>query len=286
MKYSLLVLIVVLLSVSTSQNLVAQTNFQASLAKCYGLYNQKEHPEKLINYLHKKSKTIDENELYSLYDSLILKTLKESNFDYSFNLMLEKVKSGCTYVMILEDSIANVLKVRSLEQYRILEEAVNREFINKSLKYYPTINFELAFIIRHLFRLDQRTKLKTFDKKNKPIMDSLRKIAIEQDSITEHALIQIFDEYGYPGISLTGEESSTCFILMLHVSSTFCIKYIHLVQQAIEEKELYADLDFLIDKTLHKCCGKTIYGTLWTKYSPLVTDPVEVENLKALLKIH
>lgn len=264
---------------------MAQTNFQELVYKCYGLYTQKKSSEKLIKYISKKSKTISENELHSLYDSLILKAVKESNFDYCFNLTLGKIKSGYTHVMVLEDSIANIIKLHSLEQYRMLEETVNREFITKSLKYYPTINFELAFTIRHIFRLDQRAKLKLFDTKNESIIDSLRKIATTQDSITEIALSQIFTDYGYPGLSLVGEEASSCFLLMLHVDSKFCIQYIHLLQKAIEDKQLYADLNFLIDKTLHKCCGKTIYGTIWTKYSPLVTDPVEVENLKKLLKI-
>jgi len=279
------ILLVLLLGMMSRYSFSQREN-QDLLYKYYSLYDKKVPSEKLISYIKKSSKSIEQHRLDPIYDSLILRACKGADYDYCFELTIAKVRNGFVHIIVLEDSIANVIKSYSPEKYKILEKVVNEEFIKNSEKYYPDINLELAFTIRQLFRLDQRAKLKAFYyKNNKLILDSLRRISNKQDSITEIILEQIFDEYGYPGISLVGIEASSCYIMMLHVSADFAIKYMHLVQEAINSKELYADLDFLVDKTLHKCCQKTIYGTLWSKYSPLVTDPDEIKQLKTLLNI-
>ncbi|MBN9294464.1 MAG: hypothetical protein J0G96_10840 [Flavobacteriia bacterium] len=286
MKLQLFSILLFIILCAQNSYLFSQNNDQSLLSKCYDLYNKKISSGKIISYIEKSSKSIDQHKLEPIYDSLILCACKDANYDYCLDLTLAKVRNGYLHIMVLEDSIANVIKSWSPEKYKMLERVVNEEFIRNSQKYNPDINLELAFTIRHLYRLDQRTKLRIFYKANEPILDSLRKIAIKQDSITEAMLGQIFDEYGYPGISLVGGiDAGSCYIMMLHVSADFAIKYMRLVQEAINSKELYADLDFLVDKTLHKCCQRTIYGTLWSKYSPLVTDPEEIKKIKALLNI-
>lgn len=279
------ILLFIILCVQNSY-FFSQNKKQDLLSKCYNLYDNKVSSEKIIRYIKKSAKSTDQYKLEPIYDSLILRAGKDADYDYCFDLTIAKVRNGAIYIGVLEDAVANVIKLWSSEKYKELERVVNEEFIKISEKYYPDINLELAFTIRRLFRLDQRAKLKTFYKNNTLIMDSLRRISIRQDSITEIILGQIFEEYGYPGISLVGQESGSCYIMMLHVSADFAIKHMHLVQEAINSKDLYADLDFLVEKTLHKCCQKTIYGTtFWSKYSPQVIDPEEIKKLKELLKI-
>lgn len=45
------------------------------------------------------------------------------------------------------------------------------------------------------------------------------------------------------------------------------------------------EFEFIVDKSLHKCCNKTIYGTVWSKYSPRVYDLKEIESIKEKIGI-
>lgn len=277
----------ILISVTLNGNYsFSQTDNQKKiLCECYNLYQQGKENKDIVAYLNENSKSLKKDELYSIYDSLVLTAHKKADFDASFDFTIGKIENGYVHIMVLEDSIASFFRSHHPDKYQSLEQAVNKKFVEKSLKFFPNINLELAFTIRHLFRLDQRTKLPSFNQNDKKTLDSLRLLSMQQDSITEYVLGSIFENYGYPGLSLIGEESSSVYVLMLHLGTEFQIKYVHLVQEAILKKQLYSDLNFLVDKILHKCCNKTIYGTMWSRYSPVTSDPNEVKKLKDLLKI-
>lgn len=264
----------------------SQTEYQTKLLhECKQLYKQGKKSSEVVDYLTQEKGVLKVYQLFTIYDSLALTAKKNNDYGTCFDFVMAKIDNGYIDVMTLEDSIGAFFRTQYPEKYLKMEQAVNKQFTDQSLKYYPNINLELAFTIRHLFRYDQRTKLLTYSTKDTTMLDSLRIVSIEQDSITEKMLKNIFDTYGYPGLSLIGTATSDVYVLMLHLGTEFQIKYVHLVQDAILNKQLYADLNFLVDKILHKCCNKTIYGTIWSKYSPVISDPNEVKKLKNLLKI-
>lgn len=285
MKITVLYLIIA--AVTLIENFsFSQTDQQKKLLdECTALYNQGKESDKIVNHLNQKRGTLKIVELYSIYDSLILTAQQNEDYNVCFDFTMGKIDIGFTDVMVLENPLGVIFRLQYPEKYQKLEQAVNKKFVEKSLKSFPDINLELAFTIRHLFRYDQRTKLPSLTITDKNTLDSLRVISIEQDSITEKVLKNIFEVYGYPGLSLIGLEAGNVYVLMLHLGTEFQINYVHLVQEAILKKELYADLNFLVDKILHKCCNKTIYGTIWSRYSPLTTDPEEIKELKKILNI-
>lgn len=285
MKESVLCFILALITLVANYSF-SQTDYQQKLLhECNDLYKQGKDIDKIVSHLNQERGTLKIYELFPIYDSLILTAQKSEDYDACFDLIMAKIDNGYDDVMVLENSIGTFFRTHSPEKYHKMELAANKQFAEKSLKYYPDINLELAFTIRHLFRYDQRTKIATYAEHDKKTIDSLSIIAIQQDSITEKVLKNIFDTYGYPGLSLIGTASSNVYILMFHLGTDFQIEYVHLVQEAIISKELYATIDVLADKILHKCCNKTIYGTIWSKHSPLTTDPDEVKKLKELLRL-
>lgn len=279
--YCILTLVVFIGNYSFSQTYP----LQKILHECSELYKRGKEANKVIQYLNQERETLKIIELYSIYDSLIQTAQKNEDYNGCYDFIMGKIDLGYDDVMLLENPLGVVFRLHYPEKYQQLEQAVNKKFVEKSLKYFPDINLELAFTIRHLFRYDQRTKIATYAGNDKKTIDSLRVLAIQQDSITEKVLKNIFDTYGYPGLSLVGTVTNDIYIIMLHLGTDFQIEYIHLVQEAIINKELQVEIDILADKILHKCCNKTIYGTIWSKYSPLTTDPDEVKKLKELLRI-
>lgn len=268
-------------------NVLSQTEYQKKLLdECNQLYKKGTTSHEIINYIAKEKGDLHAYQIDPLFDTLAIKAKNNKDYDACFDFTLAKIDNGCLEPMVLEDEIGTFFRTNYPERYNKMELMANKQFAEKSLQYYPNINLELAFTIRYLFRLDQRTKLVAFADHDQKTIDSLIIIAKQQDSITEKVLKNIFETYGYPGLSLIGVATSDVFILMHHLSTEFQIKYIHLLQDAILKKELYANsFDFLVDKILHKCCNKTIYGSTWSKFSPLTTDPDEIKRLKDLLKI-
>lgn len=277
----------VLISVTLIGNYsFSQTDPQKKLLdECTALYNQGKEGIAIVNHLNQKRGSLKIVELYAIYDSLIVQAQQNEDYDGCFDFTMGKIDIGDDDVMLLENSLGVIFRLHYPEKYHKMEQAVNKKFVEKSLKSFPDINLELAFTIRHLFRYDQRTKLPSFTIEDKKTLDSLRLLSMNQDSITEKVLKNIFDTYGYPGLSLIGTATNDIYVLMHHLGTDFQVKYIHLLHDAVLKNELSVDLRFLIDKILHKCCNKTIYDTPWSKHSPLVTDPDEVKKLKELLKI-
>jgi hypothetical protein len=68
------------------------------------------------------------------------------------------------------------------------------------------------------------------------------------------------------------------------MSIDFQVKYIYLLDQAVANKELFENLNFLIDKILYNKYGVTLYGTHWSGQKP-VTEPEIVEKYRSLLNL-
>lgn len=285
MKITTLYLILSLVTLIGNYSFSQTESQKKLLHECNQQYKQRKESYDIISYMTEEKGDLKVYQLYPLFDSLALTAKNNEDYDACFDFVMAKIDNGCIDPMVLENSLGTFFRTHYPEKYHKMELAANKQFVEKSLKYYPDINLELAFTIRHLFRYDQRTKQPFLYDKDNSKNDSLITLSREQDSITQKVLKNIFDMYGYPGLSLIGTATADVYILMFHLGTDFQIEYIHLVQEAIINKQLYAEIDVLADKILHKCCNKTIYGTIWSKHSPLVTDPDEVKKLKELLKI-
>lgn len=223
-----------------------------------------------------------------IYGELVNRAYSQKQYDTAFEFLKRKVFSGETNFNILEDSIGVYYAKNKPNLYSQLERIVDSVVIQKSAVFSSTINLELVFTLRRMLRIDQRCKIQ-FDIAlsnggSDDFLDSLRIVSRKIDEAHEVLLTNIFDEYGYPGYNLVGYDASIAAVLFLHMSPDFMVNYIHLIDKSISDGQLHFNLEFVIDKTLYLCCGKTIYGN-WSSKATLVTDIEERNLLFDMLKI-
>ena len=203
------------------------------------------------------SDSLSEGEIVTKSDSInqmeemITYIFSKNDYDLAYELRLLSLKIGQKDCLILEDALARYLRIYDDKRYLYLEAEFNRFYLNYVQNFSPDINLDLSLKLQKMIRLDQRTKFDAENCKDQLKKDSLWEIARIQDGINEFIFLEILREYGYPGKSLVGYQNmSIGYLLMLHMSTDFQIKYVYLLEKAIEEKELYSNIEFLIDKIL------------------------------------
>jgi hypothetical protein len=220
-------------------------------------------------------------------EEMITYIFSKNDYDLAYELRLLSLKIGQKDCLILEDDLARYLRIYDDKRYLYFEAEFNRFYLDYVQNFSPDINLDLSLKLQKMIRLDQRTKFDAENCKYPLKKDSLWEIARVQDGLNEVVFLEILKEYGYPGKSLVGYQNmSIGYLLMLHMSTDFQIKYVYLLEKAIEEKELYSNIEFLIDKILYKCCKKSIYGN-WNKngLAELVTSKDEILDLKRKLNL-
>lgn len=237
---------------------------------------------KRFNELIEESKACLQNhEIQQIYTRGIEISNKQNDIWLLSRLAYKRILYGYTDVISLSDTTA--FKIESLDPsfFQRMERVSDSVFIAiMQRKSTLDINFELAFRIRHMLKSDQRTKFRAIQAdKQKMNSDAFWKQAKAVDSLNELLLVSIFEEYGYPGYTLVGTSGSDCYILMLHMSTAFQIKYIRLVQEAVTNGQLSANTQFLADKILYKSGKYTLYNTSWSKYCPVETDQTKRKEL-------
>ena len=95
-----------------------------------------------------------------------------------------------------------------------------------------------------------------------PQMDSLWALQIPFDSLNTIRVIEILEEYGYPGKTLVGDQASTAFLVIQHADIEIQEKYLPLLTEAAEKDELrYSSLALLIDRVNMRNNKPQIYGS-------------------------
>lgn len=246
---------------------------------------------KSLNKITKKLKkeNIGQIETLNVFNQIIKNAKKSGDDQAVIYFTFSKIDLIPYEILILEDTIGIYLRENYPQEYKKIENKANASFINYCSEYYPNINLELSFIYRYLHRLDQRYKqLILFYKNDQKSLDSLKDLSTSQDSITETILDNIFTKNGVLGIHEVGPQANVIGIFFLHLSPQFVFKYLPDLQEAIKNKRIFIsdkEFEFIVDKSLHKCCNKTIYGTVWSKYSPRVHDLKEIESIKEKIGI-
>jgi hypothetical protein len=222
-------------------------------------------------------------------DSIAALYISKNDTSALIEVLIKKIDLGERSVLLLEDFAGRSLRLSSPLLYNKLENHLNKSFIQYCLEFYPNINFELTFLYRHLFRMDQRYKLLAQDfPDSKVILDSLRHLSEKQDSLTEAVLGNLFYTHGIPTFEDVGPESNNLMIFLAHVSPDFVIRHIGKIQTMMLNNELISTIqsfEFVIDKALHKKYGITIYNTVWNKHSPKINDDKELKRIKTTMNI-
>ena len=242
------------LKVNELKNGINEFNLLSSISKIDSLFSLD------VNCFSEFEKSTGYNDL----SELVYKLNPSSELIYS--LSEKAIKHGFISAVLLEYSQNQWLKKVSPSDYNRLELLSDSLFFVK----YPNANVNLAKTIRSMVRKDQQIRL---EHRNTNPSDSIRCDSLlyemkKIDDLNEYLLDSLFTIYGYPGYSLVGCEHNSCYLIFQHMGTEFQVKKIHLLEEAIEKKELYQDIHPLIDKVLYKKYGVTLYGTHYSNQPP------------------
>ena len=155
----------------------------------------------------------------------------------------------------------------SYPEFKYLEGTSFDADLNESVKIRAKnegINLELMNELAEINKLDQaqRREMGNFEW-GTPQMDSLWKIQSYSDSLNTTRIIQIIEEYGYPGRSLVGpRQMGTAFLVIQHAELEVQQQYLPLLKEAAEAGELnYSSLALLIDRVNLREGKKQVYGS-------------------------
>lgn len=222
--------------------------------------------------------SLDKAFIYSDVAAALFKvdSLNEQFLNYS----KKAIRMGYTGIMLLANKSGLFLKNSNFQAYQSLWLLSDSVFLAKN----KNVNVALALIIRRLFQRDQEIRTVLNNIKDKALEDSIYREMQVIDAFNEEMVGVIFDHYGYPGYSLVGEESQSCYIMMHHFSINFQLKYFHLLYEAKLEGDLWVNLDFLEDKILYNAFKHPIHGTHWSTDKKELDEKV-IEKYRKKLKI-
>lgn len=143
-------------------------------------------------------------------------------------------------------------------------------------------------------RTDQEHRMKMRDVSEKygwqsPQMDSLWTLQNAVDSVNQSRIIEIIDEYGYPGQSLVGGESSTAFLVIQHADLDIQEKYLPIITDAADAGEVaWSSVALLVDRVKMRQGGKQIYGSQVLRdeesgehYFAPIEKPFKIDSIRA-----
>ena len=97
---------------------------------------------------------------------------------------------------------------------------------------------------------------------NSPQMDSLWTLQLPLDSLNTIRILEIIEEFGYPGKSMVGDQASTAFLVIQHADIEIQEKYLPILTAAAEKDELrYSSLALLIDRVRMRQNKPQLYGS-------------------------
>ncbi|MCK4307641.1 hypothetical protein KAW50_05380 [candidate division WOR-3 bacterium] len=134
-------------------------------------------------------------------------------------------------------------------------------------EYEASLNTELVQKLKDIGEKDQRCRkqMREVGKKYGWQSDEMKELGKKQNELDSLNLIRIeaiIEEYGYPGKSLVGMQSSVAFLVIQHSDLETQEKYLPLLKESADKGELsWASLALLIDRIHTRKGEKQIYGS-------------------------
>jgi tetratricopeptide (TPR) repeat protein len=133
----------------------------------------------------------------------------------------------------------------------------------------PGADHEVGLLLRHMlisdYKVRQEMKVLELKKAEKRKMDSIYSEALKIDSMNMIQLEPIFKKYGYPGVSVVGNDYTaltTPLLILQHADLKYQKKYYKLIKEAAFSGEIpmfsYA---FITDQILVSKGKKQLFGT-------------------------
>lgn len=258
-------------------------NFITELLKEMTINSYNMNSYLIDSILQNSPRCFNKFEIAEIYNK---KAEKIFSLDNQSFLVFENLKKAITNdyynAVLLEFSPAQFIKKQNIQNYNELEKLSDSIYFSKNHKK----DIQLGFLIRYMVRKDQdiRIQYRNAELSNQIKLDSLNKEMSKIDKLNEILLEDIFLKKGYPGYNLVGGELSSAYLIFHHMSIDFQCKYIHLLNEAIINKQLYQDLRPLIDKVLYNKMKVTLYGTHYTN-SEIVKDEDIINKYLQMLNL-
>jgi hypothetical protein len=251
--------------------------------------------KKIDSVLELNSNCFKKYELSQLYLNLAENIAKTADFpeEKVTDYFKKAILSGSSSAVILNLHTGLYIKTNFPEQYKELEHLSDSMYVVSCNNFKnASINLQLGFLLRYMIRKDQdvRTRemiARSATQKRDTVLDEFVDEMNKVDSVNEVLLTEIFKQYGFPDYSLVGGEGSTASFIFEHMTPDFQIKYIHLLEEAIEKQKIFIgqrDFHFMIDKLLYKKYRITLYGTHFTK-APPEKDKAVINKYRRLLQL-
>jgi len=130
------------------------------------------------------------------------------------------------------------------------------------------VNFELMNELEQIGFEDQvyRQQMRSVDEeygRESSQMDSLWKLQNFADSVNTDRIVEILEEYGYPGKSMVGPaEASTAFLVIQHADLEIQQRYVELIVAAADAEEIrWSSVALLVDRINMRKGNPQKYGT-------------------------
>lgn len=164
-----------------------------------------------------------------------------------------------------------------------IRDSIKKEKLKATLK--PLLIQQLAQIAED----DQKFRADSFFSKSHPRYWEFYQLRKEQDSINLWKIRNMIQEYGYPGEKLVGEQSTTAFNVLQHISDLKTREaFLPLIQKAVREKDLSkSNLMLFLDRIYLDRYNTQIWGSqqIWDNAKQkYVSAPIDVSEEAIKLK--
>ncbi len=156
----------------------------------------------------------------------------------------------------------------------------------------PQADHEVGLVLRHMlisdYKVRQEMKLLELHKAEKKKMDSIYAEAMKTDSMNMIKLIPIFEKYGYPGVSVVGNDYTaltTPLLVLQHADLKYQKKYYKLIKKAAQAGEIAMySFAFITDQILVSKGKSQLYGTQYRYDDQGRATQYPIKNPKQLHK--
>lgn len=159
---------------------------------------------------------------------------------------------------------------------------------------YPDYDAELAAELAEIRETDQRERrqMRAVSQEHgfqSAQMDSLWKLQSYSDSVNTARIIEIFEERGYPGASIVGDQANAAFLVIQHADLEIQEKYFDLITGAADDGEVpWRSVALLVDRVRMRQGKAQKYGSQVRRdsvtnayYFAPIENPTKIDSIRA-----
>jgi hypothetical protein len=243
-----------------SANFIYAQTFADLIVEGDRFYEAKDYIASLNSY-ERAFELNDAPETGNYYNAACTAALAKEN-EKALNFLTKAIDTGWTSLKwMLNDADLASLHAEPRWQKQVDQLTKIKEELEKDM------NKSLMAELEIIREKDQRYRgqMRGFSDRygwSSPQVDSLWVLQAPFDSLNTLRVIEIIEEYGYPGKTLVGDQASSTFLVIQHADLEVQEKYLPILVKAAEAGELqYASLALLIDRVNMRNNKPQIYGS-------------------------